>query len=95
MGKHTTRPHGVKGLYNKFRLNFHFLMPFRAGILTISDMGSRGEREDTSGAAIRELLSSIHIEIGKYEIVPDEQDVISARLMEWSGEGLDLIVTTG
>jgi molybdopterin biosynthesis enzyme MoaB len=33
-------------------------MPFRAGILTISDMGAAGEREDTSGAAIRELLRS-------------------------------------
>lgn len=70
-------------------------MPFRAGILTISDMGARGEREDTSGAAIRDLLLSIHIEIGKYEIVPDERDLISARLMEWSDEGLELIVTTG
>jgi len=32
----------------------------RAGILTISDKGAAGEREDTSGAAIRELLGSIH-----------------------------------
>jgi len=68
----------------------------RAGVLTISDMGARGEREDTSGAAIHELLSSIDIDVVKYEIVPDERDVISARLVEWSDDlGLDLIVTTG
>lgn len=68
----------------------------RAGVLTISDLGARGEREDTSGAAIHELLSAIGIDVVRYEIVPDERDVISQRLVEWSDElGLDLIVTTG
>ncbi len=47
-------------------------MPFRAGILTISDKGAAGEREDTSGAAIRELLEPIAT-IERYEIIPDEQ----------------------
>jgi molybdenum cofactor synthesis domain-containing protein len=98
MGKHTTQPHDVKGLYNKFRRNFvdtsH--MPPRAGVLTISDMGARGEREDTSGAAIQEILAGAGIDVIKYEIVPDERDLISARLVEWADEtGLDLIVTTG
>ncbi len=68
----------------------------RTGILTISDAGSRGEREDTSGAAIRELLVGIGGEIGRYEIVPDERDVIAAKLREWcDGGGIDLILTTG
>ncbi len=71
-------------------------MPLRAGVLTISDLGARGEREDTSGAAIREILTGAEFDIVKYEIVPDERDVISARLVEWSDEAaLDLIVTTG
>jgi molybdopterin adenylyltransferase len=70
-------------------------MTFRAGILTISDKGATGEREDTSGAAIRELLESIAT-IDRYEIIPDEQVTIGARLREWSDEGkIDLIVTTG
>ena len=68
---------------------------FRAAILTISDMGARGEREDTSGAAIRELLASVDVAIDRYEIIPDERDQIAARLRDWSGEGLHLIVTTG
>jgi molybdopterin adenylyltransferase len=70
-------------------------MTIRAAILTISDKGAAGEREDTSGAAIRELLESIGATIDRYEIIPDEQATISARLQEWAGDGLDLIITTG
>lgn len=71
-------------------------MPFRIGILTISDLGARGEREDTSGEAIRELLSELDANVERYEIVPDEKQAISERLAAWSdGDGLDLIVTTG
>jgi molybdopterin adenylyltransferase len=71
-------------------------MPFSAAILTVSDKGAAGQREDTSGAAIRELLSSIGIEVARYEIVADEQDVVAARLREWADSGaVQLIVTTG
>jgi molybdopterin adenylyltransferase len=70
-------------------------MPFRAGILTVSDKGAAGEREDTSGAAIRQLLAPTAT-IEHYEIVPDEAATIRARLEVWADEGkLDLIVTTG
>jgi molybdopterin adenylyltransferase len=68
----------------------------RAGILTISDTGAAGEREDTSGAAIRELLAGIEVSVERYEIVPDDRPQISERLREWSAtDVLDLIVTTG
>jgi molybdenum cofactor synthesis domain-containing protein len=71
-------------------------MPLRAGILTVSDKGARGEREDTSGAAIRELLGTIGGEVDRYEVVPDEREMIAGRLRAWSDEaGLDLILTTG
>jgi molybdenum cofactor synthesis domain-containing protein len=67
-----------------------------AGILTVSDKGSRGEREDKSGEVIRENLSRMGANIAKYEIVPDEKKIISAKLVEWAdGAGLDLILTTG
>jgi molybdopterin adenylyltransferase len=69
---------------------------FRAGILTVSDAGSRGERQDTSGAAIRELLARIGGEVGRYEVVPDEADRIAATLRSWSdARDVDLILTTG
>ena len=67
----------------------------RAGVLTVSDKGSRGEREDKSGPAIRELLEAAGVEIVRTEIVPDERDEIRAALVAWSDEGLDLVLTTG
>ncbi|MCL0034927.1 MogA/MoaB family molybdenum cofactor biosynthesis protein [Dehalococcoidia bacterium] len=69
---------------------------FIAGIITVSDKGSRGERKDESGAVIRDLLSGIGAQVSRYEIVPDERETISARLIEWAdGAGIDLILTSG
>ncbi len=69
---------------------------FTLGILTVSDKGSRGEREDESGKAIKELLAALNTRLVKYDIVPDEREVISERLVEWADkEGIDLIITTG
>lgn len=71
-------------------------MAIRAGVLTISDKASRGERVDTSGAAIAGLLTSIDAQIQRTEVVPDEAPLISETLRSWVDSGeLDLIVTTG
>jgi molybdenum cofactor synthesis domain-containing protein len=71
-------------------------MNLRAAILTVSDAGSRGEREDTSGAAIRELLVGIGGEVVRYEVVPDERGQIAAKLRDWcDAGGIDIILTTG
>ncbi|MGZ7064805.1 MAG: MogA/MoaB family molybdenum cofactor biosynthesis protein, partial [Candidatus Aminicenantales bacterium] len=67
----------------------------RVGILTISDKGARGEREDKSGPAIREMMEAEGAEIVRTRIVPDEPDLIRGALIEWSDGGLDLILTTG
>jgi molybdopterin adenylyltransferase len=67
----------------------------KIGILTISDKGARGEREDRSGPAIREMMEAAGGEIVRTKIVADEQDEIRAALIQWSDEGLDLILTTG
>jgi molybdopterin adenylyltransferase len=66
------------------------------GILTISDKGSRGQRQDKSGDVIRKIVSQINSVIAKYEIVPDEMDIIAAKLTEWADGGeVDVILTTG
>lgn len=71
-------------------------MNFRFAILTVSDKGSRGERLDTAGEAIKDMLCGIQGEMAKYEVVPDERELIAERLAAWAdGGGLDLIVTTG
>jgi molybdopterin adenylyltransferase len=69
---------------------------FTAGILTISDKGSRGERQDKSGEAIREILSSIGVRIAEYDIIPDEKELIAKKLIKWADENnLDVVITTG
>ena len=70
---------------------------FRLGILTISDKASRGERRDVSGQAIRDSLSLlVDSYVVKYEVVPDERDVIAGKLAGWADEGsMDIILTTG
>jgi molybdopterin adenylyltransferase len=68
----------------------------RAGILTASDKGSKGERVDESGKVIEELLQKIGANVVSYTVVPDERAVIAAKLKEMADElGLDLILTTG
>jgi molybdopterin adenylyltransferase len=67
-----------------------------AGILVISDRGWSGERPDKSGQVAKELVSRLSVEVTKYEIVPDETEIISKQLREWSDTvGLDLIITSG
>ena len=69
---------------------------YRAGILTVSDRGARGEREDVSGKIIAEMLAGISIEVAAYDIVPDEEDRIAAKILEFVDvRNLDLVITTG
>jgi len=66
------------------------------GILTISTKGWRGERRDDSGMAIRECLSPLDSQVVRYEVVPDEVDIIASKLSEWADDGsVDIILTTG
>ncbi len=68
----------------------------KIGILTISDKGSRGEREDLSGKVIKEVIRKINGEVKYYQIIPDEKDIIQAELIKAVDKlHLDLILTTG
>ena len=69
---------------------------YRLAILTISTSGSRGEREDTGGQAIREKLPPPDYQEVQYEVVSDDADLIASRITQWADAGeVDLIVTTG
>jgi len=69
---------------------------FTAGILTISDKGSKGERQDKSGEAIREILSKMGARIVNYDIIPDEKELIAEKLVNWADrDNLDVVITTG
>jgi molybdenum cofactor synthesis domain-containing protein len=68
----------------------------KAGILTLSDKGAKGEREDLSGPALQKWLEQRGVQTSVYEMIPDEKDLISAKLVEWADNaGLDIILTTG
>jgi molybdenum cofactor synthesis domain-containing protein len=68
----------------------------RVGILTVSDLGSRGEREDLSGDAIAAWAETRSDVVVRREVVPDETSAIVPVLCRWADSGeMDLIVTTG
>lgn len=69
---------------------------FRAGVLTISDKGSQGLREDESGRVAVRILEEEGFLVAEKEIIPDDQGLIEKSLASWAdGGSLDLIVTSG
>ena len=68
----------------------------RFGVLTISDKGSKGQRIDGSGPAIKDRVVLLGGQVVKYEIIPDEIDVIQNKMVEWADAGdVDVILSTG
>ena len=70
---------------------------YQVGIITASDKGSAGQREDLSGPAIRDILSGHpELEVKKMVILPDEPEALKEEMIRMSDEeGLHLILTTG
>jgi len=65
-------------------------------VLTISDSASRGEREDRSGPAVVAEVEKLGGQVAAKEILPDDGDLISAKLREYADAGeINLILTTG
>ena len=68
----------------------------RTSILTVSDRGAAGQREDVSAQEIRKLLQSGPFVEVDYQVLPDEQALLRAKLRVWSdSDQIDLILTTG
>ena len=68
----------------------------RAAIITASDSGYRGEREDKSGPAIREILEKEGYEVVAMELLPDDRAMLAGKMQEIADSGkADLILTTG
>lgn len=66
----------------------------RVAILTVSDKGSTGEREDRSGPALTEAIQG-KAEVAFQDIVPDDFEQIKQKLTDYAEQGLDLVFTTG
>jgi len=72
------------------------MQEYTCGVLTISDKGSEGKREDTSGAELKKILSERGFKVVAYDIVPDREESIRDKLIAWVDvRRVDLIVTTG
>ena len=68
----------------------------KVAILTVSDKGAAGKREDLSGAAIVEEIADIGGEVVTRDILPDERDQLSERFKYYADElGIELVLTTG
>ena len=68
---------------------------YTAAVITVSDKGYAGLREDLSGPLIAELLEQNGFDVVGRDIVPDEKDQIVAALRNRIGQAVALIVTTG
>lgn len=69
---------------------------FKTGILTMSDKGARGEREDKTGPAIQKMLEGQGYTVEYYAMIPDDQSLIQTELIKLCDElQLDLILTNG
>lgn len=71
-------------------------MKFTAAVITVSDKGSRGEREDTSGPNLCALLEERGVDVAYTAIIPDEMEQIQSELIRCADEKkVSLVLTTG
>jgi len=77
--------------------DFHHQVPpgFRAAVITASDRSFQGLREDSSGPFLVEVLKGSGVQEPEYSLLPDDQALISSKLIEFCAAGVDLILTTG
>lgn len=68
---------------------------FKAAIITASDKGAQGLREDLSGPCIKKILEEANYEVVSVDILPDDRNLIADKLIELSDRKIPLILTTG
>lgn len=66
-----------------------------AAVITISDKGYRGEREDLSGPLLVKMLKENNFDVTTTSIIPDEKEMIESTLIDLSNKNIALILTTG
>ena len=69
---------------------------YTAAVITVSDKGYRGERVDTSGPNLVQILKDRGFDVAYTSIIPDEREMIKAELLKCSDElDIALVLTTG
>ena len=67
----------------------------KAAIITSSDKGYAGEREDVSGQVMEDILKEAGYEIMRKVILPDDRQMLADEMLRMCQDGADLIMTTG
>jgi len=75
-------------------MSVKIIIMIKVAILTLSDKGSKGERDDASGPAIEKIIQKIDASVISYEVIPDDKGRIKRKLISLSKKS-DLILTTG
>jgi molybdenum cofactor synthesis domain-containing protein len=78
------------------RSQSHTMNAIQAAVVTISDKGYTGEREDVSGPILADLVREMGADVVRRSVVPDEREEIIRLLVNLADEtGVDLVMTTG
>jgi molybdenum cofactor biosynthesis protein MoaC len=72
-----------------------FLERLNASVIVCSDSISSGKKEDRAGKAIIERLERMHVKVAEYTIIPDEKEMIQAKLRSLVAAGHQLVIFTG
>ena len=70
-------------------------IPLDAAVITSSDRGFSGEREDLSGPKCADILTTAGYKVVDKKILPDDKDKLSAQMRKYADLGIGLVVTTG
>lgn len=69
---------------------------YTVGIVTSSDKGYAGEREDKSGAVIKEIVEAKGFEVVRYVVLPDEKEMLAKEFKHMADDlGVNLVLSTG
>ena len=69
---------------------------FRVGIITASDSGFAGKREDVSGAVIKEIAAANGYQVTSYTMLPDDRKILAEEMKRLCDDDVaDLVLTTG
>ena len=55
---------------------------FTIGVLTLSDKGAKGARQDESGKILQEMVAGLG-EVVRYQVIPDDVEMIVSTLVDW------------
>ena len=73
----------------------HFRKDLNAAVIVCSDTISAGQKEDKAGKAIIKKLEECGVSITEYVVIPDENEIIQEKVIQYQKQNLDLIIYTG